>query len=38
MAGEAGARVTVPTLVKLLDDPVPDIRIRAAQSLLMLAP
>ena len=38
MAGEAGGRATVPALVKLLDDPVPDIRIRAAQSLLMLAP
>jgi sialidase-1 len=36
MAGEAGGRATVPALVKLLDDPVPDIRIRAAQSLLML--
>ncbi|MFM7290385.1 MAG: HEAT repeat domain-containing protein [Planctomycetia bacterium] len=37
MAGEAGAVATVPTLVKLLDDRVPDVRIRAAQSLLMLA-
>jgi sialidase-1 len=38
MAGEARARATVPALVKLLDDRVPDIRIRAAQSLLMLKP
>lgn len=36
MAGEARAAATVPKLLKLLDDPVPDIRIRAAQSLLML--
>jgi sialidase-1 len=36
MAGEARALATAPTLVKLLVDPVPDIRIRAAQSLLML--
>jgi sialidase-1 len=35
-AGEARASAAVPSLVKLLDDPAPDIRIRAAQSLLML--
>ncbi|MFM8706155.1 MAG: HEAT repeat domain-containing protein, partial [Planctomycetia bacterium] len=37
MAGEAGAVATVPALVDLLDDHVADVRIRAAQSLLMLA-
>jgi sialidase-1 len=36
MAGEARAAATAPTLVKLLDDPALDVRIRAAQSLLML--
>lgn len=36
VAGEARAVVTRPALEKLLDDPVPDVRIRAAQSLLML--
>lgn len=36
IAGEARALKTVPTLVKLLDDPVPDVRIRAARSPLML--
>ena len=35
-AGEAQSLSTAPKLVQLLDDPVPDIRIRAAQSLLML--
>lgn len=36
MAGEARARATAAALVKLLDDPMPDVRIRAAHSLLTL--
>lgn len=35
-AGHAGAVELVPQLIGLLDDPVPDVRYRAAQALLML--
>lgn len=38
MAGEARARAAVPRLVQLLDDPVSDVRIRAAHALLILVP